>query len=136
MTSNHSNINMKTKEYSKQNDKIHLISSKFVLEYSYEMLNIQVQRQLSKKIQASLVIFNVVSNAVRVNEIHSSYRNWQLEYAHIQIISIQTKCMWKQKQYNKQNDKNAFNKKNLSKSKTIIVQTVKDTFIGQVMTGT
>ena len=31
------------------------------------------------------------------------------------MISIQTKCMWKQKQYSKQNDKNILNKNKIIK---------------------
>ena len=38
-------------------------------------------QKTSKKIKAILVIPNVVSYAVRVNEINSSYKNWQLEDA-------------------------------------------------------
>ena len=46
------------------------ITSKFILEYSYNILKIQIEKQLSKKIQVLLVVLNVISHAVRVNKIH------------------------------------------------------------------
>ena len=46
------------------------ITSKFILEYRYNILKIQVEKQLNKKIRVLLVIPNVISHTVRVNKIH------------------------------------------------------------------
>ena len=58
----------------------HSITYKFILEYNNKINGSnKIKKNLAGKIQALLVILNVASYAVRVNEIHSSYRNWQLE---------------------------------------------------------
>ena len=71
MTSNYSNINDETKDnIINKMTTTHSICSKFVLDYTCKMLKIYLKNKSSKKLQALLVIPNVIAITVTINEIH------------------------------------------------------------------
>ena len=65
MINNNSNI----KNYSKKLQQCIQYAPKFILDYSFKMLQIYVEKQLSKKIQASPVIPNVMEITDRLKKL-------------------------------------------------------------------